>query len=160
LTEAERKELAAFEARQREREELRDQTYRQLMLDAQACARSMFHSPQLNSPDEWEATVKKALEDHRSGRALMDQLGADRLIDAPTAGMLLAIRRGLIEETTATTASELVLIDMAVIADAKARLQSMIGNTALLIETEMFGQPTMRANGRSSTAAGQTTFRV
>ena len=60
--------------------------------------------------------------------------------------MLLAIRRGLIEETTATTASELVLIDMAVIAYANAmRLQSMIGNTALLIETEMFGQPTLRA---------------
>jgi hypothetical protein len=146
LTEAERKELAAFEARQREREELRDQTYRQLMLDAQACVRSMFHSPQLNSPEEWEATVKKALEDYRSGRALMDQLGADRLIDAPTAGMLLAIRRGLIEETNATSASELVLIDMAVLAYANAmRLQSMIGNTALLIETEMFGQPTLRA---------------
>jgi hypothetical protein len=76
----------------------------------------------------------------------MDQLGADRLIDAPTAGMLLAIRRGLIEETNATSASELVLIDMAVLAYANAmRLQSMIGNTALLIETEMFGQPTLRA---------------
>ena len=114
MTEAERKELASFEARQREREELRDQTFRQLMLDAQACARSMFHSPQLNSPEEWEATDKKALEDYRSGRALMDQLGADRLIDAPTAGLLLAIRRGLIEETNATSASELVVIDMAV----------------------------------------------
>jgi hypothetical protein len=60
--------------------------------------------------------------------------------------MLLAIRRGLIEETNATSASELVLIDMAVLAYANAmRLQSMIGNTALLIETEMFGQPTLRA---------------
>jgi hypothetical protein len=146
LTEAERQDLAAFEARQREREELRDRTYRQLMLDAQACARSMFHAQQLDSPEEWEATVRKSLADYRSGRALMDQLGADRLLDAPTAGMLLAIRRGLIEETSASSASELVLIDMAVIAYANAmRLQSMIGNTSLLIEMEMFGQPTLRA---------------
>jgi len=58
------------------------------------------------------------------------------------AGMLLlAIRRGLIEETNATSSSELVLIDMAVI-DFRERdcaFSSMIGNTALLIESEMFG---------------------
>jgi hypothetical protein len=146
LTEAERAELAEFEARQREREEVRDWTYRKLLLDAQACARSMYSSPQLDSQEKWEATVTKALEDYRSGRALMDQLGADRLLDAPMAGMLLAIRRGLIEETNSSSASELVLIDMAVIDFANAmRIQSMIGNTALLIESEMFGQRTLRA---------------
>ena len=106
----------------------------------------MYFSPQLDSPEEWEATVTKALEDYQSGRALMDQLGADRLLDAPTAGMLLAIRRGLIEETNAASASELVLIDMAVIDFANAmRLQAVVGNTALIIESEMFGQPTLRA---------------
>ena len=47
--------------------------------------------PQEKSED-WEATVTKALVDYRYGRALMDQLAADRLLDAPTAGMLLAIR--------------------------------------------------------------------
>jgi hypothetical protein len=146
LTEAERAELEEFEARQRELEEARDQVYQHLLLDAQACARSMYFSPQLDSPEKWEATVAKALEDYRSGRALMDKLGADRLLDAPMAGMLLAIRRGLIEETNASSASELVLIDMAVIDFANAmRIQSMIGNTALLIESEMFGQRTLRA---------------
>jgi hypothetical protein len=146
LTEGERADLAAFEVRQRKREEHRDRTYWALLLDAQACARSMLYSPRLNLPEEWEATVEKALADYRSGRALMDQLGADRLLDAPTAAMLLAIRRGLIEETNATSASELVLIDMAVIAYANAmRVQSMIGNTTLIIEAEMFGQPTLRA---------------
>jgi hypothetical protein len=131
LTEAERIEFEEFEVRQREREERRDRTYRRLMLDAQACARSMHYSPQLDSSEEWEATVEKALVDYRSGRALMDQLGADRLLDPPTAGMLLAIRRGLIEETNAASPAELVLIDMAVISYASAmRLQSMIGHTA------------------------------
>src|ERR1019366_10277752 len=38
------------------------------------------------------------------------------------------------------------LIDMAVIAFANAmRLQSIVGNTALIIESELFGQPTLRA---------------
>ncbi len=65
--------------------------------------------------------------------------------------MLLAIRRGLIEETNATSTDELVLIDMAVVAYANAmRLQAMIGNTALILESEMFGQPTLRAKWKSA----------
>jgi hypothetical protein len=44
-----------------------------------------------------------------------------------------------------------VLIDMAVVAYANAmRLQAMIGNTALIIESEMFGQPTLRAKWKSA----------
>jgi hypothetical protein len=114
----------------------------------------MLHSPQLNSTEDWEATVTKALVEYRSGRSLMDQLGADRLLDAPTAGMLLAIRRSLIEETSATSAGEMVLIDMAVIAYANAmRFQSMIGNTALVLEAEMFGQPSLRAKWKKKYGA-------
>ena len=114
----------------------------------------MVYSPQLNSTEDWEATVTKALADYRSGRSLMDQLGADRLLDTPTAGMLLAIRRSLIEETSATSAAEMVLIDMAVIAYANAmRFQSMIGNTALIIEAEMFGQPSLRAKWKKKYGA-------
>ena len=45
----------------------------------------------------------------------------------------------------------MVLIDMAVIAYANAmRLQAMIGNTALIIESEVFGQPTLRAKWKSA----------
>ena len=128
-----------------------DQEYQRLRLDAQACQRSMARSPRLQSPDEWEATVTKAAEDYRSGLALIDQLGGCGLLDPALTGMLLAIRRGLIEETNATSTDELVLIDMAVVAYANAmRLQSMIGNTALIIESEMFGQPTLRAKWKSA----------
>jgi hypothetical protein len=78
----------------------------------------------------------------------MDHLGADRLLDPATTGMLLGIRRGLIKETGATTVSEMVLIDMAVTAFANAmRIQSMVGNTSLIIEGEMFGQPTLNSPG-------------
>ena len=58
----------------------------------------------------------------------MDHLGADRLIDPPLTGMLLAIRRGLIEEMNAASMADYVLIDMAVIAFTNAmRVQSMLG---------------------------------
>jgi hypothetical protein len=144
-------EHAEAVARCRERQKYWDRTYQGLLQDAQACARAMSLSPQLDAPEAWEKTVAKSLEDYRSGRALMDQLGADRLLDAPTAGMLLAIRRGLIEETGAETASEMMLIDLAVIAHANAmRIQAMIGNAALIIESEMFAQQSMRAKWKSS----------
>ena len=111
----------------------------------------MSRSPRLQSPDDWEATVTKAADDYRSGLALIDQLGAFGLLDPALVGMLLAIRRGLIEETNAASTDELVPIDMAVVAYANAmRLQSMIGNTALIIESEMFGQPTLRAKCKST----------
>jgi hypothetical protein len=143
LSEVERAEI---EARHREHREHGDSVYDQLLLDAQACGRAMQYSPRLDSPAEWDAAVSKSLEDYRSGRSLMDQLGADRLQDPATTAMLLAIRRGLIEENNATSMGELVLIDMAVIAFANAmRLQSIVGNTSLIIEGELFGQPTLRA---------------
>jgi hypothetical protein len=59
------------------------------------------------------------------------------------------IRRGLIEETGAATAGEMMLIDMAVTANAM-RVQSMVGNASLLIEAEMFGQPNLRAKWKKA----------
>jgi hypothetical protein len=110
----------------------------------------MCHSPLFGKPDEWEDIVGRSLDDYRSGRSLMDHLGADRLIDPPLTGMLLAIRRGLIEEIHAASMADYVLIDMAVIAFADAmRVQSIIGNTSLIIESEMFAQPTLRARWKS-----------
>ncbi len=143
LTEAERTEI---EARHREHREHLDRVYDQLLLDAQACGRAMQFSPGLDHPAEWQDIASRLLDDYRGGRALMDHLGAARLLDPATTGMLLAIRRGLIEENNATSMREFVLIDMAVIAFANAmRLQSIIGNTSLIIEGELFGQPTLRA---------------
>ena len=131
LTDAERAEVQAVYDRHREHW---DQVYDALRLDAQACTRAMQLSPLLNDPVEpkrFEDVAIKSFAEFRSGKALMDQLGAGRLLDPATTGMLLAIRRGLIEESAATTMVELVLIDMAMVALANAmRMQAMIGNTA------------------------------
>ena len=145
-------ERAEIEAQHREHVAYWDDVYRQLALDAQACARSMRFSPTFGDPlepNKFENIVSKSLDDYRSGRALMEHMGADRLIDPATTGMLLAIRRGLIEETSAATIGDYVVIDMAVIAFASAmRLQSIVGNLALVLEGELFGQPSLRAKWR------------
>jgi hypothetical protein len=143
LTEA---EIAAIETRHRERCEYWDRVHAALRMDAQSCARSMRSSPLFGVPEKWNDIVGRSLDEYRSGRALMDHMGADRLIDPPLTGMLLGIRRGLIEEIASPAMGDYVLIDMVVIAFANAmRVQSMVGNTALIIEGEMFGQPTLRA---------------
>jgi hypothetical protein len=54
-----------------------------------------------------------------------------------------------------TRSSELVLIDMAVLALAvnAMRCQSMIGNTALVLEAEIFGLPSLRAKWKKKYGA-------
>ncbi len=119
------------------------------LLPARADIINIDHPGRLTSCAAWHEIVGRCLDDYRSGRSLMDHLGADRLIDPALTGMLLAIRRGLVEEVNAVSMSDYVLIDMAVIAFAnEMRIQSMIGNTALILESEMFGQPTLRARWR------------
>ncbi len=139
-------EVAEIEARAHERRDYWNRVHAALRQDAQSCARSMRNSPLFGDPDKWDAIIDRSLDDYRSGRSLMDHLGADRLIDPALTGMLLAIRRGLIEEINAASMVDYVLVDMAVIAFTNAmRVQSVIGNTSLIIESEMFGQPTLRA---------------
>jgi hypothetical protein len=139
-------ERLAIEARRIELQDHWDRVHEKLLLDAQACARAMENSPMFGAPGEWGDIVSRSLEDYRTGRSLMDHLGAGRLLDPATTSMLLAIRRGLIEETGAATVTEILLIDMAVVAYADAmRVQSIVGNTALMIEGEFFGQPSLRA---------------
>ena len=147
-------EITAIEARARERHEYWTRVHAGLLSDAQSCARSMRNSPLFGKPDEWDNIVNRSLDDYRSGRSLMDHLGADRLIDPPLTGMLLAIRRGLIEEMNAVSIADYVLADMVVIAFANAmRVQSIIGNTSIIIEGEMFGQPTLRAKWKTQYGA-------
>jgi hypothetical protein len=126
-----------------------DRIYQRLLSEARATCRQVLLFGQLDSPAEWDALVLKGSSDFRSGKALMDQLGADALIDAQTAGMLLALRVNLVEDAKATSAADYMLIDMAVIAHANAiRVQRLINNTALLIEAEMFGQAPLHRKWR------------
>jgi hypothetical protein len=143
-------ERAEIEAQLCEGRDRSNHLYQELLLNAQACA---WHNPlpTTESMDTWESTISEALEDFRSGRSLMAQLGADRLLHPRTAATFLAMRRGLIEEFSAASVSELTLVDAAVLASANAaRIEAIIGNTTLLIESEMFGQQAMRAKWKKT----------
>ncbi len=105
-----------------------DNVYQTRKLDAQSSAPALQFSPLFGKPEDWHEIVGRSLDDYRSGRSLMDHLGVDRLIDPALTGMLLAIRRGLVEEVNAVSISDYVLIDMVVIAFANAMLiQSIVG---------------------------------
>ena len=139
-------EIAEVEERARESLDHWDRVYEGLKTDARSCARSMSTSPLLGNNETFDEIVGRSLDDYLSGRSLMDHMGADRLIDPALTGMLLAMRRGLVEEIHSPTMAEFMLIDTAVIAFANAmRMQSIVGNTALILESELFGQPTLRA---------------
>ena len=109
MTAAQLAAAAGIEDRVREHRKWLDQEYQRLRLDARTSGRSMSRSQRLQSPDEWEGVVLKAAEDYRSGMGLIDQLGAFGLLDPAMVRMLVAIRRGLFEETNASSARELVL---------------------------------------------------
>jgi len=51
----------------------------------------MQSSPLFGVQHSWDGIVGRSLDDYRSGRSLMDHLGADRLIDPALTGMLLLI---------------------------------------------------------------------
>jgi hypothetical protein len=143
-------ERAEIEAQVREAKERSNCLYEEFLRDARPFVRGTL-SPGAESLGRWGSSVLCALEDFRFGRALLEQLGADRLLHPRTTATFLAMRRGLIEEFNATSASELMLIDTAVIASANAaRLEAMVGNTALLIESEMFRQQSMRAKWKKT----------
>jgi hypothetical protein len=126
-----------------------DRVFKKLRSDAQSTARAMRWSPSLEEmekPGVFENIASKALDDYLAGRFLLDQMGADRLLDPANTGMLLGIRRGLIEESEATSTSDIVLIDMAVTAFGNAmRLQSVVGNMCLILEADLFGQRNLSA---------------
>jgi hypothetical protein len=147
-------EVAAIEEYVRQNKDHWERVYEGLRLDAQSCARSMRLSPLLETHQAWTDIVDRSLEAYRSGRALMDHLGADRLLDPALTAMLLAIRRGLVEEIHSPSMADYMLIDSAVIAFAnQMRLQSIVGNTAILIESELFGQPSLRRKWKKEVGA-------
>lgn len=124
-----------------ENESPSERAYRRLMEDARATQRAFCRPPRIDTPEQWQKTVLKGADDHISGRVLIDQLGGEMLVDADTAAVILAMRRGLIDELNLSTASDYMLVDMALMNYANAmRYQRIAGNTAMLIEAEFFGQ--------------------
>ena len=125
----------------------RDAGFAQLRHDAQAVFHAMEGWQSVRSPEEWQAVVKAAGPDHRSGRFLLERLGAERHLDPRLMATLWTLRRDLLEEAGATTAAEAMLADLTVLGYYHTlRIQGWIGSLALRVEHELFGQESPTAS--------------
>ncbi len=115
--------------------------HRRPMTDARAAYRAMDGRGRINSREEWEQNVAEATAEYQRGAFLIEQLGAERHLAPTLMAVLLVLRRRLVDEHGATTAAELMLIDLAVISYYHTlRINGWIGNFAALIEHEFFGK--------------------
>jgi hypothetical protein len=131
--------MAEYQRRLAERQQ-------RLRHEARASFRAMDGWGMVRSSEDWQDTVQKAADDLDRGGFLLDRLGAERHLDPELMAVLLVLRRRLIDEHGATTAADLMLIDVAVLSYYHTlRINGWIGNFAALIESEFFGTESLHA---------------
>lgn len=132
-----------------------DEEYRKLRWRAQQSHRAVSGWWGVQTEDAWIAKCQAAVGDRDSGAFLLEQLGAERLLDADQMAAVWALRQSLLVELPTPTAGEVALIDLAVLAYANAiRVQGWIGNWSLHTEAEAFGQDGLRARFRDRYGTG------
>jgi hypothetical protein len=130
---------AAYERALAERHE-------RLKKDACASYRAMEGWRKILTPEQWEETVRQAHDDFDSGHFLLERLGAERYLDPPLAAVLIGLRRRLIKEYGASTATELMLVDSALLAYYhQLRINGWLGDMAGWMEREFFAKPSLTA---------------
>jgi hypothetical protein len=95
----------------------------------------------VRTPQE-RAQMEKAGDTLGNGRFLVQQLGAERYLDPAMVAALITLRQKLIADLKRPTkAADIMIIDSAVLAYYNMlRVQGWIGNLALVVERELFGQ--------------------
>ena len=137
---------ADWDAFQAEYERRLAERHKRLLTDARAAYRAMDGWGSIKSREEWEQTVAEACEEYEHGGFLLEQLGAERHLDPTLMAVLLVLRRRLVDEHGASTAAELMLIDLAVISYYHTlRINGWVGNFAALLEAECFQQEGLTA---------------
>ena len=122
----------------------------QLRRDARAAFRALEGWQRIGSQEEWVKVCEESQEEYQSGQFLLERLGAERHLDPKLMATLLSLRRRLVAEWGITTAAETMLVDLAILGYYHAlRVQGWVGDLALLIEHEFFGQasPVRRGAG-------------
>jgi hypothetical protein len=113
---------------------------RRVTHDAHAVFRAMDGWARVENEDAWQEMVAKAAEDLETGGFLIDRLGAERYLDPELMAALLVLRRRLVDEYSAESASDIMLIDVAVLSYYHTlRINGWVGNLATEIESEVFG---------------------
>jgi hypothetical protein len=134
-------ERGDIEARFREALEKDRRQAEQLRRNAWAVWRAMEGWQRVRSEEEWVKICEESREEYKSGRFLLEQLGAERHLDPKLMATLLHLRQDLIAEWRLTTAPGTMLADLAVLSFYHTvRTQGWIGNLALHIEHAFFAQ--------------------
>jgi len=120
----------------------------QLRRDARAAFRALEGWQRIGSQEEWVKVCEESQEEYQSGQFLLERLGAERHLDPKLMATLLTLRRRLVAEWGITTAAETMLVDLAILGYYHAlRVQGWVGDLALLIEHEFFGQASPARRG-------------
>jgi len=120
----------------------------QLRRDARAAFRVEGCWQRIGSQEEWVKVCEESQEEYQSGQFLLERLGAERHLDPKLMATLLSLRRRLVAEWGITTAAETMLVDLAILGYYHAlRVQGWVGDLALLIEHEFFGQASPARRG-------------
>jgi hypothetical protein len=99
----------------------------------------------IGSPEEWQTACEDASQRYQSGRFLIERLGAERFLDPPLMAILWQLRQSLMDEYGTDSPTATMVIDLAVMAYYNAlRIQGWIGDLALVIERECFGEEAFR----------------
>lgn len=117
------------------------QRLKQLHRNARSVMRAFEGWGQIRTEAEWQAACEDARERYQSGRFVLERMGAERFLDPQLMATLWQLRQGLMEECGAESPTMTMIIDLAVMSYANAlRVQGWIGNLALAIEQELFGE--------------------
>jgi hypothetical protein len=123
-----------------------DRQFDDLSQRARATLRAVQGWQGVRSEGQWAQVQAKALDDHRTGRFLIEELGAERVLHPKQVAVLLQLRDRLLAQHDPEDAAQAMLIDLAIVAYYNAlRIQGWIGNLSLVLERELFGQDALRA---------------
>jgi hypothetical protein len=140
---------------QTEYEGILAERHERLRQDAAASWRAMAGWGNVKTEEEWQAVMVAADEDYDTGEFLLSRMGGDRYLDPPLMAVLLCLRRRLIEEHEATTAAELMMVDLAVLSYYHTlRINGWIGNFSHWFESEFFRKDSLsiKIHGKHKTS--------
>ena len=124
------------------------QRAQQVRRNARATYRVMEGWQRVGSEEDWLKVCADSQEQYMSGRFFLDRLGAERHLDPKLMATLGSLRQTIIAEWGISTAAEMMLLDLALLGYYHTlRVQGWIGDLALHIERQFFGQDAFAAEG-------------
>ncbi len=98
----------------------------------------------VKTQEDWDEVLCKARTNNDSGRFIIERLGAERFIEPELMATLSLLRTDLLADIERPTAADRMMADTAVLAYYNLlRVQGWVGNLALAVERQLFGQESL-----------------